>query len=76
MVLINWVPLLLIIAFRNLWYRIYCFIKAVAIAGVDIDNIGIKIIPLFNPFIIINNIFTFDLILGGRSVIKSINISC
>ena len=53
----------------------YCFIKAVATAGVDIDSIGIKIIPLLNWSVIINNIFTFNLILGGRSVIKSMDIS-
>ena len=47
-----------------------------ATAGVDIDSIGIKIIPLLNRFIIINNVFAFDLVLGGRSVIKSMDISC
>ena len=46
-----------------------------ATAGVNIDNIGIKIIPLFNQSGIINNIFTLNLMLGGRSVIKSIDIS-
>ena len=45
-------------------------------AGVDINNIGIKITPLFNQSVIINNIFTFDFMLGGRSVIKSMDISC
>ena len=74
--LVSWVPLLLIIAFGNPWYGMYRFIKAVATAGVDIDIIGIKIIPLFNRFVIINNIFTFVLVLGGRSVIKSMDISC
>ena len=73
--LVNWVSLLLIITFGNPWYGIYRFIKAVATAGLNINNIGIKIIPLLNRSIIINNIFTFDLILKGRSVIKSIDIS-
>ena len=35
-------------------------------AGADINNIGIQITPLFNRFIIINNIFILDLILKGR----------
>ena len=48
--------------------------KVMVTAGVDIDNIGIKIIPLFNQSVIINNIFTPDLVLGGRSVIKSMDI--
>ena len=46
-----------------------------ATAGVNINNIKIKIIPLLNRSVIINNILTPDLILGGRSVIKSIDIS-
>ena len=50
--------------------------KALATTGADIHNIGIKITLLFNWFIIINNVFAPDLILGGRSVIKSIIISC
>ena len=50
--------------------------KAMATAGADINSIGIKITPLFNRFIIINNVFAPDLILKGRSVIKSIDISC
>ena len=45
-----------------------------AIAGIDINNIKIKIILLFNRFIIINNIFTPDLTLGGRFIIKSMDI--
>ena len=49
--------------------------KAVATTGVDIYNIGIKITLLFNQFVIINNVFVPDLILGGKSVIKSIDIS-
>ena len=40
--LVNWVPLLLIIAFRNLWYGIYRSIKAVATAGVNIDVLKLK----------------------------------
>ena len=47
-----------------------------ATAGVNIDNIGIKITPLFNRSMITNNIFTLDFVLGGRSVIKSMDISC
>ena len=43
-------------------------------AGADINNIGIKITPLLNWFIIINIIFVPDLILKERSVIKFINI--
>ena len=74
MVLVNWVPLLLIITFGNPWYGMQCFIKAVVTAGVDINNIGIKIIPLFNRFVIINNVLAPDLILGGRFVIKSMDI--
>ena len=49
--------------------------KAMVTARVDIDNIGIKIIPLFNRSVIINNVLTPDLVLGGRSVIKSMDIS-
>ena len=45
-----------------------------ATAGVDINNIGMKIIPLFNQSMIINNIFTPNLTLKGRSVIKSMDI--
>ena len=52
----------------------YRSIKAVATAGANIDSIGIKIIPLLSQSVIINNIFTLNLILGGRSVIKFINI--
>ena len=44
--------------------------------GVDINNIKIKIILLFNRFVIINNVFALDLALGGRFIIKFINISC
>ena len=47
-----------------------------ATARVNIDNIGIKITFLFNRSVIINNIFTPHLVLGGRSVIKSIDIFC
>ena len=47
-----------------------------ATAGVNINNIRIKIIPLFNRSVIINNIFALDLVLRGRSVIKSMDISC
>ena len=47
-----------------------------AIARADINNIGIKITLLLNRFIITNNVFVPDLILRGRSVIKSIDISC
>ena len=72
--LVNWVPLLLIIAFGNLWYGTYCFIKAVVTVGANINSIGIKIIPLFSRSVIINNILTLNLILRGRSVIKSIDI--
>ena len=50
------------------------FIKAVVTAGVDINNIKIKITLLFNRSVIINNIFTPDFILEGRFVIKSIDI--
>ena len=50
--------------------------KAMATVGVDINNIGIKIIPLLNRSVIINNILVLDLALGGRSVIKSMDISC
>ena len=46
-----------------------------AIAGADINNIGIKITSLFSRSVIINNIFAPDLILMGRSVMKSIDIS-
>ena len=70
----NWVPLLLTIARGNLWYGIYYFIKAVTMAGADINSIGIKIIPLFNRFVIINNTLALNLILVGRFVIKFINI--
>ena len=45
---------------------------AVATAGVNINNIGIKIIPLFSQSVITNNVFTLDLTLKGRSVIKSV----
>ena len=74
--LVNWVPLLLIIAFGNLWYGMYYFIKAVVTAGVDIDSIEIKIILLFSRSVMINNIFALDLVLKGRSVIKSMDIFC
>ena len=74
-VLVNWVLLLLIIAFKNPWYGIYSFIKAVATVEVNINNIGIKIIPLFNRSVIINNILTFDLVLKGKFIIKSMDIS-
>ena len=47
-----------------------------AIAGADINNIGIKIIPLLNRSVIINNVFALDLILGGRSVMKFMDIFC
>ena len=73
--LVNWVALSLIIAFKNPWYGMYYFIKAVATARVNINNIGIKITPLLNLSIITSNIFAPDFILGGRSIIKSINIS-
>ena len=76
MALVNWVPLLLIIAFGNPWYGIYRSIKAVATAGVNINSIGIKIIPLLNRSVIINNVFVFNLVLRGRFVIKSMDISC
>ena len=46
-----------------------------ATTGVNINNIGMKIIPLFNQFVMINNIFVLNLVLKGRSVIKFINIS-
>ena len=49
--------------------------KAVATAGVNINSIGIKIIPLLNRSVIINNILALNLVLGGRSVIKSMDIS-
>ena len=45
-----------------------------ATAGVDINNIRIKIIPLFNRSVIINNVFALDLVLGGRSVMKFMDI--
>ena len=45
-----------------------------ATTGVNINNIGIKMIPLFNQSLITNNIFTLDLILRGRFIIKFINI--
>ena len=45
-------------------------------AGVNIDNIGIKITPLFNRSVIINNVFAFDFVLRGRFVIKFMDISC
>ena len=48
--------------------------KATATAGVDINIIRIKIIPLFNRSVIINNILTPDLMLKGKFVIKSIDI--
>ena len=47
-----------------------------ATAGADINNIRMKITPLFHRSIIINNIFALDLVLRGRSVMKSIDISC
>ena len=50
--------------------------KAMATVGVDINNIGIKIIPLLNRSVIIHNILTPNLTLGGRSVMKSMDISC
>ena len=50
--------------------------KTVVTAGVNIDNIGIKITPFFNRSVFINNVFTPDLVLGGRSVIKSMDIFC
>ena len=50
--------------------------KVVVTAGVDINNIRIKIILLFNRSMIINNVFTLDLALGGRFIIKSMDISC
>ena len=42
--------------------------------GVNIDNIGIKIIPLFNSSVIIISIFTPNSILAGKFVIKFISI--
>ena len=42
----------------------------------DINNIRIKITPLLSRSIMTNNIFAPDLILRGRFIIKSINISC
>ena len=50
--------------------------KAMVTAGVNINNIRIKIIPLFNRSVIINNVLAPDLALGGRFVIKSMDISC
>ena len=47
-----------------------------ATAGVDINNIGMKITLLFNLFVIINNIFILNFALGGRFIIKSMDISC
>ena len=49
--------------------------KAMATAGVDINNIRIKITPLFNRPVMINNVFVLNLTLGGRFIIKSIDIS-
>ena len=49
--------------------------KAMATTGADINNIRIKITPLFNRFIIISNIFAPNLVLGGRFIIKSMDIS-
>ena len=46
-----------------------------ATTGVNINNIEIKIIFLFNRSVIINNILTFNLILKGRFIIKFIDIS-
>ena len=60
--LVNWVPLLLIIIRGNPWYAIYYFLKSVVIIVTNINNIRIKIIPLFNRFIIINNILIPDFI--------------
>ena len=39
----------------NPWYGIYYSMKAIAIIKGNINNIGMKIIPLLNRFIIINN---------------------
>ena len=38
--------------------------KAAATAGANINNIGIKITPLLNRFIITNSIFNPDFVLG------------
>ena len=43
--------------------------------GADISNIGIKIIPLFDRFVIISNVFVLNLALEGRFIIKSMDIS-
>ena len=45
-------------------------------AGADINNIGFKITVLFNLFVITNDMFVPNLILGGRFIIKSIDNSC
>ena len=50
--------------------------KAMVTTGVDIDNIRIKITPLFSCFVVTNHVFVPDLILGGRFVMKFINFSC
>ena len=52
----------------------YYSIKAVNIVQADINNIKIKITPLFNRFVIINNVLMPDLALREKSVIKSIDI--
>ena len=62
------------IARENPWYRMYYFIKAVATTGVNINNVGIKIIPLLGQSVITNNILTPDLALKESSIIKSIHI--
>ena len=64
------------IALRNLWHGMYYFIKAVAITGADINDIRIEITLLFNQSLIINSVLVPDLALKGRSVTKSISISC
>ena len=46
-----------------------------ATAGADINNIGIKITPLFNRSVIISNVFTPNLVFEGRFVIKFMDIS-
>ena len=46
-----------------------------ATAEVNINNIGIKITLLFNRFIIINNVFTPNLTLRSRFIIKFMDIS-
>ena len=62
------------IAHGNQWYKIYYFMKAVAIIRADIHNIGIKIILLFSWSVNINSVFAPDLVLKGRFIIKFINI--